>query len=166
MLDTSNSMGPELFESIKEGAKEAFAAGMGDGERRDYAVINFSSRTLYSGWVPKTKSKQLEGIIDKHQQYGTEPDLDVIAQLKNKKEKFAALLVTDGTIYNNKQLVSVLKDIVSKGNKLGVVCTNTAYIDPFIKEVASFAFVYFTPNAENTKKMIKHYARCAFQGTL
>ncbi|HLC52963.1 MAG TPA: hypothetical protein VJK03_00310, partial [Candidatus Nanoarchaeia archaeon] len=55
MIDSSCSVNPELFKAIGEGAREAFKVNLGDGKRRDYAVVNFSCKTLFSGWIPKTQ---------------------------------------------------------------------------------------------------------------
>ncbi len=163
MIDSSGSIDCELFKAIGEGSREAFKAGLGDGQRRDYAAVNFSDKTLFSGWVPKTHLEKLESVIDVYQQGGTHLDPKTIMQLSQRDERFATLMITDGMMQNPNEVIPVLQEMTRRGNIMGVIYVGRDGVPKMFEEMKDFADVFHIKDKNEIIAAMKDYAQTALK---
>ncbi len=119
MLDTSCSM-DSLFDSIKAGAIGVLKYANEIDKVRECSIVNFSCRTFFSGWIPKTNCGELESLLT-YQGGGSSLDLDVFKRLNNKTNRFFTLVVTDGDIYNRKEISQLFGEMNRNGNSVHVL---------------------------------------------
>ena len=161
MLDSSCSIDQELFKAIGEGAREAFRVGLGDGQRRNYAVINFSYKTIFSGWVPKTQHERLEPVIDTYQQEVTQLNPKVVAQLSEGNRRVAILMVTDGGMQNEAEIIPVLEDLTKHGNRIGIIYVGKDM--PCQGRMEKFANVFCIRDKDKLIETMKDYAQATLK---
>ncbi len=161
------------FDIVGKGAREVIAIGAEPvkvGRKmielgRNYAVINFSSRTLYSGWVAPEDTEKLNKFVDEFQEEGTTLSSRKLEQLqKEAKGKFAMLMVTDGCLDNSCEAITMLNRMVEQGNKLGVLYIGRD-IDWARGAYGRFADVFYCEDNQEIKDMMRQYARHVFQGS-
>ncbi len=162
ILDTSGSIvfngheKSENYKAMKKGTQQAFEAGIGDGKRRDYAVINFSAGTISSGWIPKSKSNKLGSTINKVFAGGSKLNTDTLDKLSSEHETFSLIMITDGWIGNGAEVISKLKRLYDQGCDINIVyIPNSQTIPDEIIEMNEFATVYLTESPEGIKQEMK-----------
>jgi len=161
------------FDIVGKGAREVIAMGSEPvkvGKKmmeldRNYAVINFSSRTLYSGWVGQEDTEKLNKFVDEFQEEGTTLSSSKLEQLQEEaKGKFAMLMITDGCLDNSCEAITMLEGMVKQGNKLGVLYIGRD-IDWARGAYGRFADVFYCEDNQEIKDMMRQYARHVFQGS-
>jgi len=150
ILDTSGSMKNDNgYDHMIRGMQEMLQ--IDPQTKRQYAVVNFSERTLVSDWsneLPNPKNVSFQGA-------GTYLNPCALGVLcAQNLGHYAALLVTDGEFQNFNNLgqdtfdhnvLSVLKGITERGNKLGVLLLGAHSMnrkEDFVRAYVNFADVY------------------------
>ncbi len=126
-LDTSGSMTEEgRYDCARQGIREAFAVGMGDGVRRQYGAVSFSQNTLFSGWVPKTHVAKLDQTLDKFQGGPTELEMRVLGSVVDQAQgPFGSIIVTDGIFSSEMPALRYLQKMHREGtSRIGVIYMN------------------------------------------
>ncbi len=89
------------------------------GYQMRYSVVNFSGRTVFSGWHPVQELDKVKRALLRYQGSGTTLDTATIDKLvSERKDRFLAFLVTDSMIWNVDEVEHALDRLVDAGNYL------------------------------------------------
>tara|TARA_Y100000310_G_scaffold89923_1_gene87093 strand:+ start:53854 stop:54432 length:579 start_codon:yes stop_codon:yes gene_type:complete len=164
ILDSSGSLTSHLYDLVSEGAKDALQVG-NDDMLRKYAVINFSTETLSSGWTC-SKKVSLQLLINNFQGAGSALDSRVLQELSHENERYATILVTDGMLYNPQSGVNPalneLKNSSQKGNRVGIIYIGVNLPLDY-KDMGNYADIYVV-NPSAIPKVMKSYTKFLLKG--
>jgi len=117
----------------------------GKGYQMNFAIVNFSGDTFFSGWKPYEEFDEVKKELFKFQNGGTVLDPEKVKKLyTERKDNFLAILTTDGGLANPEEAAEELERLVQYGNDLAVI---------YIKH---FAFNY-----DEDKKFMDRMSKCA-----
>ena len=130
ILDSSSSMGSvydrssyffvlvtaiySLLRHLRETGKDIYI---------NYCVINFSSKTWYSGWKEYRELKDLKRKYILSQQFaGTELNpVAINTMISESKGTFLSIMVTDGILENINPAVNAIGKLISEGNEFCLI---------------------------------------------
>ncbi|MBT7902652.1 hypothetical protein HN587_02240 [Candidatus Woesearchaeota archaeon] len=121
----------------------------------NFAVLNFSGRTYFSGWQPYQNMNVIWQELLRFQNGGTTLNPAKIRQLyEESTHPFVAILTTDGLLSNQDAAAEECKNLVMAGNKLVVIAVknsayarmNSATTDRFLEELDDYAEIHVIGN--------------------
>jgi hypothetical protein len=88
----------------------------------NYAVINFSDATRFSGWYDYYNLNKIKRELFTHQDGGTTLDpLKVQQMMDQAKDRFAVIMVSDGAISGAETLVQHFTHLIANGNDYSLI---------------------------------------------
>lgn len=116
----------------------------GKGYHMNFASINFSNQTCFSGWHPYEELDQVKKHLLRFQNGGTYLNSKIIKELyENRRDPFLAILTTDGELEKPKNTINELKNLVDKGNYLALISIQTqTRQDCLVKELRDYADIH------------------------
>ncbi|MFC1812344.1 hypothetical protein ACFL03_06590 [Thermodesulfobacteriota bacterium] len=147
LLDSSGSMGYEPFEGTGEYnllLRTAFGVfqwlkSKGLAAFLKYAVLNFSSKTDYSGWHNWNRKEILYQTLFNYQGGGTELGLKQLERLvKEAKRPFMALMISDGELDNAEPAEKFVRNHFTPPH--GLVLVQIGKISSFARNLRSNGF--------------------------
>ena len=118
----------------------------------NFAVINFSSQTHFSGWHPYSEIRAIKEALFQFQGGGTTLNPQVIKSLYSKNKKsFLAILTTDGAISNLSDVFHELRALVRCGNQLVIIYIQNPLMDDpsAYAEMSNYAEIHNINNAHD-----------------
>ena len=87
-----------------------------------YGAINFSNQSIWSGWKTKNELEEVKKVLFAHQCGGTTLEPSAIASMyTTAKDKFHAVMITDGAISNADSVLKEVQAVLQQGNSFTLV---------------------------------------------
>jgi hypothetical protein len=118
----------------------------------NYGLIQFSNNTIWSKWHSYYELDNVKkALFDMYEGNRTHLDPKILNEaLKTKRDKFMAVMISDGEIENSRDVINSCTEMISEGNDF--ILLQIASRDNFANQIASKGGTVV--NIDNPKDMI------------
>lgn len=122
-----------------------------------YSLINFSSRTISTGWVSYGEIDKIKKLLFSPQREGTNLDIQILE--KNLKENIFIIFITDGEIYNWNKIRKRFLEIVKNNKCVLFQIEKMGYVYKDLKDIVP---CFLIEKPEDIPEKIIEYTRSIY----